>query len=80
MSKNRGQQHYNVSMEDFNDNVGKTVAQKTSLGPHGVDLRNAREHATVDVAENHLLKIMNTFFDMKALRRGTWKFTSGLTN
>lgn len=39
MSKNRGQQHYNVSMEDFNDNVGKTVAQKTSLGPHGVDLR-----------------------------------------
>ena len=77
---NRESAHFNVIMGDFNAKIGKKTAGETALGNHGVDSRNERGQILVNFAENHSLKIMNTFFYKKVHRKWTWKSPCGVTN
>lgn len=59
---------------------GKEVAGKTAVKNHRIDSQSEIWQALIDLAENHFLKILNTFFVKKVQWKGTWKSFFRVTN
>ena len=51
----------------------------TTLGNFGIDTENFRDDMLVRFADINNLKIINTFFDRKTSKEGTWKNLNGKT-
>ena len=68
---------YNIVMGDFNAKVGPGEIRETCTRLYGIGTRYRRGDILVEFAEQHKLKIMNTFFKKRLNRRWTWISPNG---
>lgn len=61
-----------IIMGDFNASVG--CQNGNSTGNFGPGIRNARGQNLIDFCQQHNLLVSNTYFEVPARRRYTWKF------
>lgn len=70
----------NLIIGDFNGKVGsRSHEDEEPVGPHGFGRRNDRGDGLVQFAQEHRLKIANTFFRKNPQNRWTWRSPNGST-
>ncbi|CAD6197312.1 unnamed protein product [Caenorhabditis auriculariae] len=57
----------------------KKTSTESSLGSHGIGVRNDRGNTLVDFCEANGLRIWNTYFKKRGTRKWTWKSPDGVT-
>ena len=70
----------NLIIGDFNTKVGqRSHEDEDSVGPYGYGARNERGDRLVQFAQEHQLKIANTFFRKHPISKWTWISPDGRT-
>ena len=67
-----------IVMGDFNAKVG-SEKHSSIAGKHGLGKRNDRGTRLIHFCEEHKLSIMNTYFELPARQRYTWKSPGDVT-
>ncbi|CAD6191447.1 unnamed protein product [Caenorhabditis auriculariae] len=70
---------YSLTLGDFNAKVGSKTSTESSLGSHGIGVRNDRGNTLVDFCEANGLRIWNTYFKKRGTKKWTWKSPDGVT-
>lgn len=79
-SLNQHRSQRNLIIGDLNSKVGKrSHAEEEAVGPHGYGSRNKRGDKVVQFAQEHRLKIANSFFRKPQHMKWTWHSPDGKT-
>ncbi|CAD6196600.1 unnamed protein product [Caenorhabditis auriculariae] len=71
---------YSLTLGDFYAKVGSKIDTESSLGCHGVGVRNNRGETLLEFCEANGLRIWNTFFKKRVNRKWSWKSPDGITH
>ncbi|CAG4949690.1 unnamed protein product [Parnassius apollo] len=71
--------HYTVLMGDFNAKLGTRKNGELKVGKFGIGQRNLRGQQLADFMEKEGLFMMNSFFQKRPQRKGTWSSPDGST-
>lgn len=76
---NKYRSERNFVIGDFNCKVGRKTnnTEEMACGPFGLGIRNERGERLIEFAEEHKLKIINTFYKLNNQDRWTWLSPDG---
>ena len=66
-------------MGDFNSKIGTKNDGENAMGPYGTGSRNERGEKLIQFAEEHNLRILNTFYKKPNTSKWTWRSPDGKT-
>jgi hypothetical protein len=73
----QGTATHTILMGDFNAKIGHRLANESSMGKYGRDVRNERGQILVDFCETRRFVIGNSLFKKADRRRWTWRSANG---